>query len=93
MNCQACGAVIHSSGKTGRQETCPKCNAALHCCRNCRFFSESAYHQCREDQSEFVSDKTAANFCDYFEAAEGRAAGTDSRRENARKKLDDLFKK
>lgn len=93
MNCHACRNAVQSAGKPGRQESCPKCGAALHCCRNCRFFSESAYHQCREDQSEFVNDKTAANFCDYFEAAEPGTAGTDSRRENAKKKLDDLFKK
>jgi hypothetical protein len=93
MICHSCGGAIRPSGKIGRQEMCPKCGAVLHCCRNCRFFSESAYHQCREDQSEFVNDKTAANFCDYFEAAEGRTAGTESRRENAKKKLDDLFRK
>lgn len=91
MICRRCGASLRPSGKIGRQDTCPKCGSALHCCLNCRFFSESAYHQCREEQAEFVNDKTAANFCDYFETAESGTSGTDSRREDARKKLDDLF--
>jgi len=93
MNCHACGNAIQSAGKTGRQESCAKCGAALHCCLNCRFFAESAYHQCREDQAEFVSDKSSANFCDYFHASESITVKTDSRREDAKKKLEELFKK
>ncbi len=93
MNCHACGASLQPSGKIGRQQTCPKCGAILHCCLNCRFYAESACHQCREEQAEFVSDKSSANFCDYFEAGAAKTMKTDSQKENARKKLDDLFKK
>jgi hypothetical protein len=93
MICHDCGASLQPSGKIGRQEMCPKCGAALHCCLNCRFYAESAFHQCREEQAEFVNDKTGANFCDYFQVSESIPAKTDSRREEAKKKLDDLFKK
>ena len=92
MNCHACGNSFQPSGKIGRQETCTKCGAVLHCCLNCRFYAESAYHQCHEEQAEFVNDKSSANLCDYFEPSEALAAQTDSRKEIARKKLDELFK-
>jgi hypothetical protein len=72
---------------------CPQCGAILRCCLNCRFFSESAHHQCREEQAEFVNDKSGANFCDCFEPGNSGTVRTDAQRESARKKLDDLFKK
>jgi predicted RNA-binding Zn-ribbon protein involved in translation (DUF1610 family) len=93
MNCHSCGKEIQPAGKIGRQEPCPKCGAILHCCLNCRFFSEPAHHQCREEQAEFVNDKSGANFCDFFEPAGTRSAKTDAQRDLARKKLEDLFKK
>lgn len=91
MNCHACGTAFQSSGKIGRQDTCPKCGAALHCCLNCRFYAESVYHQCREEQAEFVNDKSSANFCDYFVKGESGTATSGSQKDIARKKLDDLF--
>ena len=93
MNCHSCGKEIPPSGKIGRQETCVKCSGSLHCFLNCRFYAESAYHRCREEQAEFVNDKSGANFCDYFEPGESRPVRTDAQRESARKRLDDLFKK
>jgi hypothetical protein len=75
----------------GRQETCPECGIYLHCCRNCRFFDEKAYHQCRESEAEWVRDKESANFCDYFQPGEGKRISDKSRAEEARRKLDQLF--
>jgi hypothetical protein len=66
----------------------------LHCCRNCRFYDVNAHHQCREPQADFVPDKEMGNFCDYFEAAVlGAAISGSDRAEQARKKLEALFKK
>ena len=93
MLCHSCGAKRTSASRIGRQELCAGCGVPLHCCLNCRFFSEAAYHQCREEQAEFTSDKKSANFCDLFESAEGGSIRPDSRTTDARKKLDDLFKK
>ncbi|NUM66281.1 hypothetical protein HUU39_13510 [candidate division KSB1 bacterium] len=93
MQCYSCGKEISLEGKPGRRDTCPKCAAYLHCCRNCRFYDVNAHHQCREPQAEWVQDKEMGNFCDYFEAAaKSRQPGAD-RAAEARKKLDQLFKK
>jgi hypothetical protein len=53
-----------------------------------------AHHQCREPQAEFVQDKAIGNFCEYFEAAAQRGGtGEAARAAEARKKLEELFKK
>lgn len=93
MYCHHCGEEIRLQHKLGRQETCPKCESVLHCCLNCRFFDEVAYHQCRESQTEWVQDKRMANFCDYFEPGDKKGQSSSSKAEEARKKLDQLFKK
>jgi hypothetical protein len=46
----------------------------LRCCRQCRFYDTTLANQCREPQAERVSDKTAANFCDYFAVGDPVAA-------------------
>jgi len=92
MKCHTCGNEIVLEHKAGRQELCPKCSAPLHACLNCRFYSPGAYHDCKETEAEWVSDKASPNFCDYFEPD---AAASDPKKkiEEVRKKLDELFKK
>ena len=92
MNCHKCGSAVDTKEKIGRQQTCPKCDFYLHCCLNCRFYSELAHHQCKEPQAEWVQDKTMANFCDYFEPANSSGSSQSTKADDARKKLDDLFK-
>ncbi len=96
MHCYGCGAEIQVAEKIFRQDTCSACRRPLHVCKNCAFYDPKAYHDCRETQAEWVREKEAANFCDYFRPAEtGPAAGgrTASRSDEVRKRLDDLFKK
>lgn len=94
MFCYSCGAEVKlESRRPGRGDTCAKCAAYLHCCRNCRFYDEKAHHQCREPQAEFVPDKAVGNYCDYFEAASQRGLDKSAARAaESRKKLEELFK-
>jgi hypothetical protein len=71
--CRGCAAAIDAPARVGRRDTCPRCGADLHCCRQCRFHDPRAYNECREPQAERVVDKERANFCDYFAAAESGA--------------------
>jgi hypothetical protein len=64
--CYRCHKEIELSGRVGRKDTCPFCGAALRCCLNCKFYDEGAHNQCREPNSEWVSDREKSNFCDYF---------------------------
>ena len=94
MKCFYCSTDIQTDQKITRQQTCPSCGQPLHCCRNCRFYDEAAYHQCRETEAEWVSDKQAANFCDYFEPGGGRedkkSLGREAAEEKWKRMLGDL---
>ena len=96
MSCAACGNSIELAPGTtvGRTETCDKCGEDLHSCRNCEFYDQDAYNECREPQAERVVDKERSNFCDYFSLGSG--SSRDSAQTNKKKKaledLDDLFK-
>jgi hypothetical protein len=92
--CHACKKELALGREIGRRDECSFCHADLHCCLNCRFFNRSAPKQCREPIAELVRGKDKANYCDHFlfaEAAVGARTGDGP--ENARKALDDLFKK
>lgn len=92
--CRACTKEIRIDRAVGRQETCPHCGADLHACLNCSFYSPGAYNECREPQAERVLDKHRSNFCDYFAFADEAArAGQKGKKEDARSRLEDLFKK
>ena len=93
--CFSCGAQIHDPGKPGRADTCPACDADLHCCRNCAFFDPGSYNECREPQAERVLEKDRSNFCDYFAFRQGPGSA-DKAGQPAGKRgnpLDGLFKK
>ena len=92
MFCYHCGVEIGLKRKPGRQETCSDCGEYLHCCFNCLFYDEAAHHHCREPQSEWVLEKNSANFCDYFQPGTRKPENKKAKSEDARKKLDDLFK-
>lgn len=94
FSCSKCGEVIEVSERVGTRETCPHCDADLHSCRNCRFFDPGKHNQCAETQAEWVGDKEAANYCDYFQPnpvlmAKGSHS---SKRDEAKKRFDSLFK-
>lgn len=77
-----------------REAECPKCMRDLHACRNCRHYDPGVNNRCREPNAEWVTDRERANFCDFFQLAETvRGAGGPDRSAEARKKLDDLFRK
>jgi hypothetical protein len=97
FSCFNCGQTIHVLGGTKvlKNDTCSKCNADLHCCRNCRFFDPAVSNQCLETQADWVPTKDRRNYCDYFEASTHitLAKNSGAQAADARKKLDSLFKK
>lgn len=46
--------------------TCPKCNAALHCCKQCAHFEPSTRFQCLKPVPVRIAVKDAANQCELF---------------------------
>ncbi len=93
MTCYRCDSEVTIEGKVPRESTCSHCHAALHCCRNCRFYSPAAHNHCTDPSAEWVRDKVKGNFCEYFTFRTETAGQTRSSAERARAAFDNLFKK
>lgn len=77
----------------GRNDTCPHCSSDLHCCKNCRFYDPDRHNECRIPEADFIRDREAANFCHQYEImVRDEAPEVDTSEQNARDKLNDLFK-
>jgi hypothetical protein len=96
FSCWKCGYVMDlpASSRVGLRDCCPQCDSDLHCCRNCRFYDPGKHNQCAETQAEWVRDKEAANYCDYFQPNPILLAKSSepSKADAAKKKFDSLFK-
>lgn len=77
-----------------RRDECPRCRAELHVCRLCVDYDEHVAKKCREPTAEEVSDKTKANFCDFFKPKAGVYVASDTTAaDKARAQLEALFGK
>lgn len=62
--CYNCSVTL--PGDTDFKAACPKCGAALHCCKQCTHFEPSTRFQCRKPVPVRIAVKDAANQCDLF---------------------------
>ncbi len=94
MTCALCKKEITVDRHLSRKATCPACGGDLHICLNCKFYSESSHNKCLEPKAEFQRTRDKANFCDFFAFREAASSSSSDReKEEARKKLEDLFRK
>ena len=98
--CAFCRKEIELDKFFSRKSTCPQCGGDLHICLNCRFYSETSHNKCLEPKAEFQRTRDKANFCDYFVFKESATSSSNyaasssiKEKEDARKRLEDLFKK
>jgi hypothetical protein len=92
--CHSCKKELSFGRSVGRRDVCPVCGSDVHCCLNCRFYDRLAPKQCNEPVAESVKEKAKANFCSYFILPEAGSDGlTATMADQARKSLDDLFRK
>ena len=102
--CYNCATAL----PTGTEFTgnCPKCNAALHCCKQCAHFESSTRFQCLKPIPARIPSKDKANECTLFSprvtvARDGTAAAAAAPMpvevprspSDARSAFDRLFKK
>lgn len=96
MTCWKCGETIALApgSRVGTRDACLHCDSDLHSCRNCRHYDPAKHNQCAEPQAEWVRDKEASNYCDYFSpnGAARTASRASSPAGDAKKKFDSLFK-
>ena len=95
--CYSCGGILPEKLEVHRTTECPSCRKDLHVCRNCSFLSPGSHWDCAETVPEGVTDKERSNFCDYFRFRAGLAGASavsraEEKRDEARRKLGDLFR-
>ena len=90
--CAACGAKAPPN--IGVDTSCPKCNADLHSCRQCKYFDPGARFECSKSILARIVNKHARNTCELFAARivveRQTSTGPPS---DARQAFDKLFKK
>lgn len=93
--CSLCGKQVEIDKYFTRKSTCPECGGDLHICLNCKFYSETSHNKCLEPKAEYQRVRDKANFCDYFVFREAAPASSASaaKKEDALRKLNELFKK
>lgn len=91
--CWQCGVELKElMFPISRRDECPSCRAELHVCRFCQHFDSRVADQCREDRAEAVTDKQAANFCDFFSpSTQAFSAQEQKRGSDARSAAEALF--
>jgi hypothetical protein len=93
MNCFHCGHQVELKDRAGFRAACPRCDRSLHVCLNCEFYDPTFNNQCREPLADRVIDKDRANFCEYFVPGTTTQSRLPSPPNDARSKLEALFKK
>ncbi len=63
--CYNCATTL--APDTDFRGACPKCNAALHCCKQCAHFEPSKRFQCLKPIPTRIAIKDQANDCEWFE--------------------------
>jgi len=64
--CYNCATTLPNG--TDFKSVCPKCNVALHCCKQCAHFEPSTRFQCLKPVPARLAVKDQANECTWFEA-------------------------
>lgn len=91
--CHKCKDELFFDVKLQRADTCPRCAADLHCCKNCEHWDPSAHNQCKERIAEYIPDRERANYCTFFTFKNGLPEDRSAQVAQAKAQLDDLFKK
>jgi hypothetical protein len=63
--CYNCGTTLTDVDYRGK---CPKCAAALHCCKQCAHFEPSTRFQCLKPIPARIPSKDQVNECELFKA-------------------------
>jgi hypothetical protein len=62
--CFSCAVAL--AADTDFRGNCPKCGAALHCCKQCVHFDSSTRFQCNKPVPVRIPIKDQANTCEFF---------------------------
>ena len=91
--CFVCKTELIFQDSIPRRAECSKCNADVHCCRNCEFYDQKAYNECHETSADPVREKDRSNFCGFFKPGAKTGPSGVKTQEDIRKAAESLFKK
>lgn len=93
LACWSCGESLAGVPMPlSRISECLSCRRKLHVCLMCEFYDPAVAEACREPVADEVSDKTMANFCDFFSPrTDGVRAGQAGTAGGVPSELDALF--
>lgn len=68
MNCWKCKSEYEMPpyGKLSFRAICDRCQASLHCCKNCKNYKPGLPNDCLIPGTEYIADREANNFCEDF---------------------------
>ncbi|HWR50441.1 MAG TPA: hypothetical protein VN428_05015 [Bryobacteraceae bacterium] len=102
--CYSCSTTLPAG--TDFKANCPKCNVALHCCKQCAHFEPSTRFQCLKPIPARIPIKDQCNACELFKprvtvARDGTSSSQSAaptvtaprNSSDARAAFDNLFKK
>src|SRR5437773_10946732 len=92
MQCHRCGTPFEGE-RVPVRGVCSRCDAFLHCSRNCDHYGPGLANDCREPQAERVADKDQGTFCDWFRPATATRPTTGTSAGRSRTALDALLEK
>ena len=92
ITCQSCHKTLDVESKLSFREECLHCGHDLHSCLYCDFYDPSSYNECRESSADRVLEKEKANYCEYFVVKSNVDASGSNPGDDAKKKLEELFK-
>lgn len=90
--CFFCQKSSLFSGSLSFRANCEHCGEDLHICKNCSFYDESAYNECKESSVEKVKEKERNNVCEYFRPLKETSPNSVSSKDLL-KQAEELFKK
>ena len=90
--CWQCGQSISYTDPLSFRAECSQCSNDLHVCKNCLFYDENAYNECRETSAERIMDKEKNNLCEYFKPS-SQQKNAQQNSKNLLKQAEALFKK
>lgn len=70
--CWRCKNEIVIEGELDAKRRCPRCAAAMRCCRNCASFVAKSDMPCKESAAPKIAKRELVNECSYFRFKEVR---------------------
>lgn len=92
LECWNCGQDLSAEPlPISRHASCVSCGEVLHCCRFCTQYDTNRPGSCNNDLADPPSEKTIANFCEYFSLNRNAYRGPLHQNDRTKAKLASLF--